>query len=132
MVLVPIVAAAMLAAAAASAQTGEMLVVEPYAGSEEREGDRVEAAFGEAMRVTGFAEGVVAAEPFAGRVQLRRFVNPDDRSTLEILANYRAALEAQGFAVEWECGSRSECGNQSDGGWVRRNGMNLGIGGDVR
>jgi outer membrane protein OmpA-like peptidoglycan-associated protein len=125
-------AALWLAAAPAGAQPSPMPEVEPYSGSEERTGDRIDEAFGETRRVTGFAEGNVRAEPFAGRVLLRRFVNPADRSTLEILSNYRAALEGQGFAVDWACAGRAECGNTADGGWVRRNGMNLGIGGDVR
>ena len=118
-----------LAALPAQAQ---MLEVEPYAGSEERQGDRIEEAFGTTQRVTGFADGAVLAEPFEGRVSLRRYENPPEKSTLEILENYRQALEAEGLVVDWTCSSRSECGNQSDGGWRGRNGMNLGIGSDVR
>lgn len=118
-----------LAALPAQAQ---MLEVEPYAGSEERQGDRIEEAFGTTQRVMGFADGAVLAEPFEGRVSLRRYENPPEKSTLEILENYRQALEAEGLVVDWTCSSRSECGNQSDGGWRGRNGMNLGIGSDVR
>jgi outer membrane protein OmpA-like peptidoglycan-associated protein len=118
-----------LAALPAQAQ---MLEVEPYAGSEERQGDRIEEAFGTSQRVTGFADGAVLAEPFEGRVSLRRFENPPEKSTLEILENYRQALEAEGLVIDWTFTSRSECGNQSDGGWRGRNGMNLGIGSDVR
>ncbi|WP_103257373.1 OmpA family protein [Tabrizicola aquatica] len=118
-----------LAALPAQAQ---MLEVEPYAGSEERQGDRIEEAFGTSQRVTGFADGAVLAEPFEGRVSLRRYENPPEKSTLEILENYRQALEAEGLVIDWTCTSRSECGNQSDGGWRGRNGMNLGIGSDVR
>jgi outer membrane protein OmpA-like peptidoglycan-associated protein len=121
----------LLSAGLAEAQV-RMLDVLPYAGSEERPGDRVEEAFGRVQRVTGLSDGKVLAEPFEGRVLLRRFTNPAGKSTLEILENYREALVAQGLVVEWECASRSECGNQSDGGWRSRNGMNLGVGGDVR
>lgn len=110
----------------------QMLEVEPYSGSEERPGDRVDEAFGTAQRVTGFVDGAVLTEPFEGRVSLRRYENPPDKSTLEILANYRQALEAEGLVVDWTCAGRAECGNQSDGGWRSRNGMNLGIGSDVR
>ena len=110
----------------------QMLEVEPYFGSEERVGDRVEEAFGTAQRVTGLADGKVVAAPFEGRVSLRRYENPAGKSTLEILENYRQALEAEGLVVDWTCASRTECGNQADGGWRGRNGMNLGIGSDVR
>lgn len=118
--------------AAAFAQGTTIVVVEPYAGARERATDRIDEAFGETLRITGFADGAVAAEPFSGRVLLQRFDNPDGRSTLEVLENYRAALEARGYVVAWDCAGRAACGNQSDGGWNRRNGMNLGIGGDVR
>jgi OOP family OmpA-OmpF porin len=110
----------------------QMLEVEPYSGSEERPGDRVDEAFGTAQRVTGFVDGAVLTEPFEGRVSLRRYENPPDKSTLEILENYRKALEAKGLVLDWTCAGRAECGNQSDGGWRSRNGMNLGIGSDVR
>jgi outer membrane protein OmpA-like peptidoglycan-associated protein len=118
-------------ASPAPSQT-RVLEVEPYAGSVERAGDRIEEAFGTTQRVIGLADGKVLAEPFEGRVLLRRFENPAGKSTLEILENYRAALEAEGMTVDWTCASRTECGNQADGGWRGRNGMNLGIGSDVR
>lgn len=119
-------------AAPATAQGDVTLVVEPYAGSGEREGDRIEEAFGSSQRITGLADGAVQAEAFEGRVSLRRFRNPEGRSTLEILRNYEAALAERGFVTEWECDSRQTCGNTADGGWKDRNGMNLGVGGDVR
>lgn len=125
-------ALSLFAASAALAQSATDLIVEPYAGSEEMPGDRIDEAFGEIMRVTGFSDGKVQAEDFTGRVLQRRFSNPAGRSTLEILTNYKLALEAEGFTVDWECKSRNECGNLSDGGWAGRNRMNLGIGGDVR
>ena len=120
-----------LASSSAQAQV-RMLDVQPYAGSEERPGDRVDEAFGQVQRVMGLIDGKVLAEPFEGRVLLRRFANPAGKSTLEILENYREALVAQGMVVDWECSGRASCGNQSDGGWRSRNGMNLGVGGDVR
>lgn len=121
----------MLAAGPALGQS-RVLEVLPYAGSEERPGDRVEEAFGQVQRVTGLVDGKVEAEPFEGRVLLRRFINPAGKSTLEILENYREALVAQGLVVDWECSGRADCGNQADGGWRSRNGMNLGVGSDVR
>jgi outer membrane protein OmpA-like peptidoglycan-associated protein len=116
----------------AQAQTTVDLLIEPYAGSRERTGDRREEAFGETARITGFSEGRVQAEDFSGRILLRRFTNPPERSTLEILENYRAALAARGFTEDWSCANRVACGNAADGGWNRRNGMNLGVGRDVR
>jgi OmpA-OmpF porin, OOP family len=116
----------------ARAQDGSMLVVEPYAGSEEHAGSRIEEAFGASHRITGFADRAVQSEPFEGRVSLRRFRSPEGRSTLEILRNYQAALAERGFVTEWECDSRQTCGTTADGGWIKRNGMNLGIGSKVR
>jgi len=114
-----------------AAQDNLTLVIEPYAGSEERERERVTEAFGRTARIVGFEDGKVIAERFEGRVLLMRFRNPDDRSTFEIMTNYRQALEARGFTVEWQCETRALCGNGSDGGWRARNGMNLGIGREI-
>lgn len=122
----------LLPAAPVSAQAVAGIDIEPYAGSQERPGDRIDEAFGQTRRVIGLADGRVIDEAFSGRILLRRFENPPDRSTLEIIANYRDALLARGLVVDWECTGRSACGNQADGGWRGRNGMNLGIGSDVR
>ncbi len=125
LILAPAVA---LVSLPAVAQT--ILTVEPFAGSAPM--SEVAEAFGETARITGFADDTVQAEDFRGRVTLNRYRNPDGVSTLEILENYRAALNERGFVADWECSGRAECGNQRDGGWNSRNGMNLGIGGDVR
>lgn len=114
-----------------AAQGNLTLVIEPYAGSEERERERVSEEFGRTMRIIGFADGKVIAEPFEGRVLLMRLRNPGDRSTFEIMTNYKQALEARGFSVDWQCATRAICGNGADGGWRERNGMNLGIGREV-
>lgn len=116
----------------APAQENTKLVVEPFAGSEEYQGNRIDEAYGTAKRVTGFADGAIQSEDFEGRVSLRRYRNPEGRSTLEILRNYETALAGHGFVTEWECDSRESCGNLADGGWNKRSGMNLGIGGNVR
>ncbi|MCU0900807.1 MAG: OmpA family protein [Cypionkella sp.] len=108
-----------------------MLAFEPYAGSEERESDRVFESFGRTERIVGFADGKVLAEPFEGRILLQRFRNPPDRSAAEIVANYRAAFEARGLQLDWACSSRPACGNTADGGWNRRSGINLGVGREV-
>ncbi|MDZ7600382.1 MAG: OmpA family protein [Hoeflea sp.] len=114
-----------------AAQENLTLVIEPYAGSEERVRERVTEAFGRTARVIGLEDGKVLDERFEGRVLLMRFRNPADRSTFEIMTNYKQALEARGFTVEWQCESRPLCGNSSDGGWVKRNGMNLGLGREI-
>ncbi|RGP35212.1 OmpA family protein [Pseudotabrizicola alkalilacus] len=107
------------------------LAIEPYAGSVERDRERLTQEFGRSARIVGFDDGKVLAEPFEGRVLLMRFRNPKDRSALEIMTNYRQALEARGLTVDWHCSARTLCGNAADGGWVSRNGMNLGIGRDI-
>lgn len=120
----------LLTALPAAAQ--ETLVgIEPYEGSEEDVSRRVSESFGRTERITGLAEGRVLSEPFEGRILLSRYRNPPDRSTLEIAANYLETLQARGFEVDWACSTRQACGNQADGGWNRRTGINLGIGGDV-
>jgi OmpA-OmpF porin, OOP family len=125
--------AASLAAQVAplAAQGNLTLAIEPYIGSEERIRERVAEDYGRTARIIGFEDGKVIDEPFEGRVLLMRFRNPGDRSTFEIMTNYRQALEAHGFTMEWQCETRPLCGNGSDGGWRERNGMNLGIGREV-
>lgn len=115
----------------AAAQGDLTLVIEPYVGSEERVPDRVFEEFGRTDRITGFVDRKVRSETFEGRILLMRFRNPADRSILEILTNYQQALEERGFDLGWQCESRAGCGHTADGGWVRRNGMNLGAGGRV-
>lgn len=115
----------------AAAQESLSLIIEPYAGSVERDSQRVSEAFGRTSRITGFENGSVLADRFEGRILLMRFRNPDGRSTFEIATNYRQALEAEGLIVDWQCESRMLCGNTSDGGWFSRNGMNLGTGRDI-
>jgi OmpA-OmpF porin, OOP family len=114
-----------------AAQGTLTLAIEPYVGSEERIRERVAEDYGRTARIIGFEDGKVIDEPFEGRVLLMRFRNPGDRSTFEIMTNYRQALEARGFTMEWQCETRPLCGNGSDGGWRERNGMNLGIGREV-
>jgi len=126
-----LVAGLLVQAAPLAAQSNLELVIEPYAGSEERIRERVTESFGRTARIIGFEDGKVVDERFEGRVLLMRFRNPKDRSTFEILTNYRQALEARGFSVEWQCETRALCGNGADGGWRERNGMNLGIGRDI-
>ena len=83
--------ALIMTASGAMAQT-RVLEVVPYSGSEERPGDRIDEAFGQTERVTGFADGTIISGPLEGRIVLRRFKNPPGKTTLEIVENYRAAL----------------------------------------
>jgi outer membrane protein OmpA-like peptidoglycan-associated protein len=48
-------------------------------------------------------------EPAGGRVTFLRYVAPQGRSSLEVLANHAAALEADGFAITFTCRGRDEC-----------------------
>lgn len=105
-------------------------LISPYEGSELRSEDTE--AFSEYPRITGFADRVVKTEPLQGKLTRIRYENPKDRSTLEILTNYRQALESQGFTVDFDCSGRANCGTTAKPSWSAINGMNLGAGGDVR
>lgn len=118
------------------AQPATRMVIEPYPGSTlEQEENR---EFDGYQRVIGLdAEGRSVTEAVEGRVTRQRYKNPAGRSTFEILANYREALEGQGFVVDYACEGAAGCGNRGVGrlgspGWNSINGINLGIAGDVR
>lgn len=126
----------LLVADAAFAQPATRLVIEPYPGSTLDQEDVRE--FDQYARIVGLdAEGRSLTEALQGRITRQRYSNPAGRSSFEILANYRQALEGQGFAVDYACEGAAGCGNRGVGrlgipGWNRINGINLGIAGDVR
>lgn len=111
---------------------GDHPLITPYAGSVLRE--RHADAFNEYARIIGHdvPARTVLTERLEGRLTRLRYDNPGGRSTLEISRNYRSALEAQGFRVDYECSGRDECGSIRNPGFSRINGMNVGIARDVR
>jgi OmpA-OmpF porin, OOP family len=105
-------------------------LVSPYEGSVLRE--RGEEAFNVYRRIVGSAAGGPVTEEVSGKVSRLRYDNPRDRSTLEIERNYRQALTAKGLVIDFECAGRQACGHNRRPGWAVINGLNLGVGGDVR
>jgi outer membrane protein OmpA-like peptidoglycan-associated protein len=112
---------------------GDHALITPYAGSTLRE--REDPGHAAYPRITGYRDGQVVTETVEGNLTRLTYDNPGGRSPLEIVRNYRQALEAQGFRTDWECGSRQACGSTArhggGRGWNGVNGMNLGAGGNV-
>jgi outer membrane protein OmpA-like peptidoglycan-associated protein len=104
--------------------------VSRYAGSEWIEGTN--RAFDAYALIVGVENRTPVTEPLEGRVTRRVYRNPAGRSTLEILRNYRAALEGQGFRLRWSCDSAEACASRGRSGWKTVNGMNPGVAGDLR
>lgn len=102
----------------------------PYEGSSVEE--ETTEAFAAYQRIVGFADRASQTEALNGKLTRLRLENPDGRSTLEILTNYRQALESQGFRVDFQCAGRADCGTTAKPAWSAINGMNLGIGSDVQ
>jgi OmpA-OmpF porin, OOP family len=110
-------------------------LVSAYAGSQQNE--RKVDEYNEYQRIIGQIDGLNTTEKLAGRLTRLRYRNPPDRSTLEIIRNYREALEGQGLTVDYECSGRKECGHPGVGhkqypGWNSINGINLGAVNDAR
>lgn len=121
-------------AAAGGSATGDHPLIARYTGSVLRE--RKDEAFTDYLRIIGFARGELRTEAREGRLTRIRYSNPSGRATLEIIRNYRDALVARGLRVDWECANRGACGSTArygEGrGWNGINGLNPGIGNDVR
>ena len=121
-------------AGAQAGGSGDHPLIARYQGSTLRE--RKDDAFTDYLRIIGFERGQVRTETLEGKLTRIRYSNPQGRATLEILRNYRDALTARGLRVDWECSGRNACGSTArygDGrGWNGINGLNPGIGSDVR
>lgn len=105
-------------------------LVSPYQGSVLRE--RTDEAFNEYRRIVGAGSEGTKTDTVEGKISRLRYDNPKGRSTLEIERNYRQALEAKGLVVDFQCAGRQACGHQREPSWNSLNGLNLGVGGDVR
>ncbi|RVT52251.1 OmpA family protein [Rubrivivax albus] len=119
-------AAAGTAAAADVDPGGDHPMIAPYPGSQRQ--TRQFDAYTDYRRETGSAKGEPATQVQEGKLTRIRYLNPKGRSTFELMRNYRDALVARGFRVEWACDDRGSCGRRL--GSV--NGMLLGVGKDVR
>jgi OmpA-OmpF porin, OOP family len=118
------------AAAGTADPGGDHPLIVPYQGSNQRE--RRFEAYNEYQRIVGFAQRQNRTERLEGRLTRLRYDNPPGRSTFEIEKNYRDALAARGFRVDYECQRREVCGSVANPGWNTINGMNVGIAGDLR
>lgn len=125
----------LLALACAPAAAQDHPLVSPYAGSTQQE--REFADFDRYQRVVGAQDGASLTESVEGKVTRLRYRNPPGRSSLEVVSNYRQALEAAGLRVDYECEGSADCastgvGHRNIPGWNSLNGMNLGAVRDVR
>lgn len=118
---------------AADAQTNrpdDHPLIQPYTGSVMQTGSVDE--FNEYQRIIGFENRQNQTERLEGKLTRLRYSNPPGRSSFEILANYKQALESQGFVADYECTGRDNCGSIANPGWNTINGMNVGATSDVR
>lgn len=109
---------------------GDHPLIAPYQGSVRK--TRSFEAFNEYLRIVGRDGKATKTERLEGKLTRIRYDNPKGRSTFEIERNYRDALTARGFRVDYECAKRAVCGTTARPGWQSLNGINLGIAGDVR
>lgn len=130
--LVSLLVGAALAQAvhAESSKPSDHELITPYQGSVLRERD--DEAFNAYSRIVGTGRHGAVTETVEGKLSRLRYDNPQGRSTLEIERNYRAALEGKGLVVNFQCAGRQACRHNSKPTWTSINGMNLGVGGDVR
>jgi len=119
-----------LAAHADTAKPRDHELVAPYQGSVLR--NRADEAFNAYQRIVGSGPDGTRTSVVEGRISRLLYDNPKGRSTLEIERNYLQALEAKGLVVDFQCSGRQACGHNRQPSWTSINGLNLGVGGDVR
>lgn len=127
--------AALLCIAAVPLVAQDHPLLSAYPGSTLQ--DRKVAEFDRYQRIIGAKDEASQTEPLEGKVTRLRYRNPAERSTLEIIGNYRQALEAAGLRVDYECEGSAACASSGIGwkqipGWNSINGLNLGAVRDVR
>jgi len=116
--------------AARQNESTSSFAIVPYQGSVLRE-ENVD-AFNEYVRIVGFSKKPTT-QPLEGRLSRQKYDNPKGRSTLEIARNYEQTLKNLGFAIDFSCAKRAECGNPAkEPSWQSINGINLGVAGDIR
>ncbi len=122
-------------AGSASASEQDHPLVSAFSGS--RQVERKVDNYNAYQRITGQTDGLNHSETLHGKLTRLKYRNPPDRSTLEIISNYRQALEAKGFKVDYHCDDGKSCaasgvGYKKQPGWNAINGMNVGSVKDVR
>ena len=65
-----------------------------------------------ATRYGGIAKNLDATEKIEGKVTRITYSTPKERSTLEVLRNYEAALKGEGFTFLFSC-SNTDCGGRN-------------------
>lgn len=86
---------------------GDHPLIVPYAGSQRCA--REYSDYDEATRVVGRAGGLNTVEKIEGRYTRLCYRNPEGRSALEIIRNYRDALVGGGLRIEYECSGPDDC-----------------------
>lgn len=86
-------------------------------------------------RITGFKPKLVSFEDHTGLLTRTRYKLTGGQTPSAMIAAWREPLLREGFAVEWQCSRKAQCGSsayhQLGAGYVPVNGINLGIAGDV-
>lgn len=118
-----------------AAAAGDHPLLSAYPGSTQSQQEVLD--YAQYQRIVGMREDASLTEPLARKLTRLSYRNPAGRSTLEILANYRQALEDAGLKVDYECAGSKACASSGIGwrkipGWGEINGMNLGAVPDVR
>jgi len=124
----------LLLSAAALAEVDHPLL-SAYPGSTLSRREALE--YAEYQRIVGMREDASLTETLAGKITRLAYRNPQGRSTLELAANYRQALEGAGMRVDYDCVGRDACASSGVGwrkipSWNAINGMNVGAVADVR
>lgn len=112
---------------AAAAVLEDHPLISRYPGSTPT--SREDAGFREYKVVTGLNQKgktddeIVQSKRVSGELTRLFYENPKQRSPLEIITNYKEALEAAGFQILFECGDTG-CGpSWASSRWTRVNGM---------
>lgn len=86
-------------------------------------------------RITGFKPKLISYQDHTGLLTRTRYKLTSGQTPSAMIAAWREPLLRQGFAIEWQCSRKAQCGsssyNQLGAGYVPVNGINLGIAGDV-
>ncbi|MFN8625774.1 MAG: OmpA family protein [Candidatus Binatia bacterium] len=122
-----VIAGTLLAASSAGAAPQDHPLIKPYEGSVmSRRDDLGHSTYKvvTSLDPKGTTDDeVIQSITASGNLSRLFYENPHDRSQLEILTNYKEALQAAGFSILFECGDK-DCGPSWAGSrWGRVTGM---------